>query len=254
MKKLIIIFAVVSMALSGCVAKSKYVELSDQYDAAQKDIAMKQSEIDEQNTQIDKLNAQIVNLEKKIADLNKRAQELAGSQEELERAMAELKALKADAHARAAEMNALLKQFKSLIDAGKLKVQMIDGRLVLQLPTDILFSPGKADLSDEGITAVKEVATVLATMDKRFQVEGHTDNKPIRNKRFKNNWELAAARAQGVVRAMMEAGVPGTSLSGASYGEFMPSDTNETDEGRANNRRINIVLVPDLSKLPGFSK
>ncbi|MBN2340814.1 MAG: OmpA family protein [Deltaproteobacteria bacterium] len=251
MNKLMIVLAVVSIAAVGCVSKSKYVELSDQYDAAQQDIKGKQGQIDD-------LNSKISELEMKIEELTRQASALEGlsqsSSAELKKALAELAALKADADARAAEMNNLLKQFKSLIDAGKLKVQMIDGRLVLQLPTDILFKPGKANLSKEGIEAIKEVATVLATLKKRFQVEGHTDNNPIKNRHFKNNWELAAARAQGVVDAMIEAGVPGESLSAASYGEFMPSDTNDTKEGRGNNRRINIVLVPDLSKLPGFSK
>lgn len=251
MKRLITVLAIVSIATVGCVSKSKYVELNDQYDAAQKDIEGKQAQIDTLNQQISKMQA-------KLDELIQRAKALEGfkqsSAEELQKAMAELAALKADAEARSAQFNDLLKQFKSLIDAGKLKVQMIDGRMVLQLPTDILFKPGKANLSEEGIAAIKEVATVLATLNKRFQVEGHTDNMPIKNKRFKNNWQLAAARAQGVVNAMIESGVPGESLSAASYGEFMPASENDTKEGRANNRRINIVLVPDLSKLPGFNK
>lgn len=251
MKNLIIILAIASIAAAGCVSKSKYVTLSDQYDAAQKSNEEKQ-------TTIDDLNRQIAEATQKVAELTRQAQALEGlkksSSKELQKAMSELAALKADAEARAAQFNELLKQFKSLIDAGKLKVQIIDGRMVLQLPTDILFKPGKANLSEQGVAAIKEVATVLATINKRFQVEGHTDNNPIKNRKFKNNWNLAAARAQGVVDAMIEAGVKGTSLSAASYGEFMPAGTNKTKEGRANNRRINIVLVPDLSKLPGFNK
>jgi chemotaxis protein MotB len=153
-----------------------------------------------------------------------------------------------------AEFRSLLARFQKLIDAGKLKVQIKEGRMVLVLPTDILFPSGSAKLSDDGKTAIREVAGVLATMsDRKFQVEGHTDNVPIRTRRFRSNWELASARALGVVKEMMESGMSGRLLSAASYGDFQPIATNDTAVGKKANRRIDIVLVPDLSTLPGFA-
>ena len=119
----------------------------------------------------------------------------------------------------------------------------------------MLFASGKARLSDEGKQAVQEVTALLVTIpDRRFQVEGHTDNVPIKTSRFPSNWSLAAGRALTVVETMIEAGMPADRVSGASFGEWKPTNDNETDEGRAANRRIEIVVVPDLSSLPGFDE
>ena len=133
--------------------------------------------------------------------------------------------------------------------------KIADGRMVLALPTDVLFASGKAKLSDAGKAAVTEVTAVLVTLHKRrFQVEGHTDNVPIKTPRYPSNWELSAARALGVVKTMLEANMTGALVSAAGFGEFRPVATNDTPEGRGANRRIEIVLVPDLSSLPGFSE
>lgn len=89
---------------------------------------------------------------------------------------------------------------------------------------------------------------------RRVQVEGHTDNVPIHNAQFPSNWELASARALVVVRAMMTAGMSSDAISAASYGEFHPAASNDDATGRATNRRIEVVLQPDLSTLPGFDE
>ena len=130
-----------------------------------------------------------------------------------------------------------------------------DGRMVLALPTDVLFASGKAKLSDAGKAAVTEVTAVLVTLHKRrFQVEGHTDNVPIKTHRYNSNWQLAAARALNVVEAMMEAGMTGARISAAAFGEYRPVAGNDSDAGKAQNRRIEIVMEPDLSSLPGFNE
>ena len=194
-------------------------------------------------------------LELELTQVVKDRTRLEGTAAELTKALADARARKAQAEKRVAEFRNLLAKFKSLIDAGKLKVKIRDGRMVLALPTDVLFSSGKAKLSDEGKQAIADVAQVLATIPgRRFQIEGHTDNIPIKTRKYPSNWELAAARALGVSAAMREAGMPGTGLSAASYGEFRPAGKNETPEGREANRRIEIVLVPDLSSLPGFEE
>ena len=132
-------------------------------------------------------------------------------------------------------------------------MNIVDGRMVLALPSDVLFGSGKAELSEQGRQAITEVASVLATIaDRRFQVEGHTDNMPIRTRRFASNWELASARALTVVAEMIRAGVAPGMVSGASHSEYRPVGDNDDDMGREKNRRIEIVLVPDLSMLPGF--
>jgi chemotaxis protein MotB len=177
------------------------------------------------------------------------------SVEDMKAALSELEARRDTAEQRIAEYQSLLVRFKKLIDAGKLRVKIVDGRMVVALATDVLFSSGSADLSPEGKTAIAEVAAVLATIpDRAFQVEGHTDNVPIKTDKYPSNWELASARAVTVVRTMISAGMATTRVSAASYGEYKPVAGNDTPEGKGSNRRIEIVVVPDLSGLPGFDE
>ena len=84
--------------------------------------------------------------------------------------------------------------------------------------------------------------------------EGHTDDVPIKTAKFPSNWELGAARALVVLRTLEEGGVTPAQLSAATYGENRPTAKNDSDEGRAANRRIEIVVVPDLSDLPGYDE
>lgn len=141
----------------------------------------------------------------------------------------------------------VLSRFRALIDAGRLSVRIDRGRMVIQLPQDILFASGSATISAEGRQTLREVGQVLATIpDRTFQVEGHTDNVPIATERFPSNWELSAARAISVIRVLLDAGVPPENLSGAGYGEYHPVASNDTPEGRRLNRRIEIVMLPNL--------
>jgi chemotaxis protein MotB len=96
------------------------------------------------------------------------------------------------------------------------------------------------------------VASVLAGIpDREFQVEGHTDNVPIATARFPSNWELAAARALSVVHLLQEQGVRPESVSGAAFGEYRPVADNADPAGRRLNRRIEIVMLPNLDVIAG---
>lgn len=186
-----------------------------------------------------------------LADRSK----LKSSVAEMEGALREAAERRAAAESRVKEFKDLLSRFQKLIDAGQLKVKIVDGRMVVVLATDILFASGKAELSDAGKSAIGEVGKVLATIpDRSFQVEGHTDNVPISTDKFPSNWELASARAIIVVKTLTAAGVPATRVSAASFAETHPVADNTSTEGKAANRRIEIVLVPDLSQLPGFDE
>lgn len=195
--------------------------------------------------QLDALNAEKVGL---VMDKSR----LQATEAELKAALADVQKRKAAAEARIQEFRDLLARFKTLIDAGKLKVRIVDGKMVVELATDVLFQSGSAVLSAEGKAAVTEVANVLKTIpDREFQIAGHTDNVPIRTAQYRSNWDLAFDRAHSVLKTMTEAGMPQTSISAASYGEFQPRAPNADDAGRAQNRRIEIIVVPDLSQLPG---
>jgi chemotaxis protein MotB len=149
----------------------------------------------------------------------------------------------------------LVGRFQAMIDAGTLKVKVLHGRLMVELATDILFPPGKATLSKEGKAAITEVAQVLNDIPGRdYQVGGHTDNVPIATERFPSNWHLGAARAIAVSKLLVSAGLAPVRVSAASYSDSRPVDTNRTSEGKANNRRIEIAIVPDLSMMPGYAE
>jgi chemotaxis protein MotB len=177
------------------------------------------------------------------------------SVDEMKSALEELNKRKAEADRRIAEYKNLLSRFQSLIDAGKLKVKIVDGRMVVALASDILFASGSAGLSKDGKASVEEVAAVLASIpDRKFQVEGHTDNVPIKTAQFPSNWELASSRSLTVLKTMVDAGMPAGSVSAASFGDSKPAAANDTPDNKALNRRIEIVVVPDLSTLPGFDE
>jgi chemotaxis protein MotB len=141
-----------------------------------------------------------------------------------------------------------------MIASGQLRVRIQRGRMVVELSENILFDSGKADLKKEGQAALQEVAGVLASIaDRDFQIAGHTDNIPIKSARFPSNWELSTARAVTVARFLASQSVPANRLSAAGYAESQPVASNDTPEGRAQNRRIEIVLMPNLDELPNLS-
>jgi chemotaxis protein MotB len=179
------------------------------------------------------------------ADNARTAADLDASHAELD----QIKNKQADAEKRVAE---LTEKFRKLIDSGKLQIVMRHGRMIVKLPAEILFSSGSDELSTDGKGALREVAGVLKTMkDKRFMVAGHTDNVPlVPPSPFKNNWELSTSRAVKVLGELVSAGMSPARLSATGYSEYEPVRENSTEAGRRENRRIEIVLLPDLRDLP----
>jgi chemotaxis protein MotB len=112
----------------------------------------------------------------------------------------------------------------------------------------ILFDSGSAAIKQNGKEVLARVAEILSSIhDKQIRIEGHTDNVqigPALAEKFPTNWELSTARSTTVVRYLQKQGVDPTFLSAAGYSEYSPVDANETEEGRARNRRIEIVLIP----------
>jgi chemotaxis protein MotB len=251
----------------GCVTKGKYEKLEKDFEQYRMDSEARDSRHQEAFAALEatmqatrdqfmaeeaRLKALIDQLNTEKVGLVQDKTRMKAAEEELQRALRELQARKAQVEARVAEYRSLLARFKTLIDSGKLRVRISNGKMVVELATDVLFPSGSAQLSSEGRQAVMEVARVLATIPEReFQIEGHTDNVPIRTKQFPSNWELAYARANSVLYAMIEAGMPPGRISAASAGEFRPRVQNLDDATRAQNRRIEIIVVPDLSLLPG---
>ncbi len=188
------------------------------------------------------------------ANLDKLVKGYTGEINAMEAALAEAAAREARAAKRLSEYNSMLKQLKSMIDSGKLKVRIVRNKMVIELPEAVLFASGSAKLKTEGVRVLAELGPVLASIKGReFQVGGHTDNKPIKTKRFPSNWELSGARAIDVGQLLIEYGVPSTRVSAAAYADTQPVADNDTPEGRALNRRIEIALQPNLDELPDLS-
>lgn len=170
----------------------------------------------------------------------------------------ELRAEHAEAEKRLAAFKSLTEKFQKMIDSGKLQIILRHGRMVVKLPASVLFASGSAELSKEGKDALHQVANVLRQVpDRRFMIAGHTDNMPIDPKAvppspFKNNLELSAARAVTVAQQLATSGMNRSRLIAAGYAEHEPVRENTTEAGRQENRRIEIVLMPNVTELaPG---
>jgi chemotaxis protein MotB len=212
--------------------------------------------------------AKLAEAEKKLAEAQKRSDELnkllQGTAEDkdkldklLQSSNAQLEDLakqKAAAEARAATYKSLTDRLRSMIDSGKLSVRIRKGRMLISLPNDVLFDSGSAVLKRAGQDAVAQVAQALAAFsDRQFLVAGHTDDKPIRSARFPSNWELSTERAVVVTRFLISKGMKPDSLGAVGYGEFDPVASNDSEDHRRQNRRIEIQLQPNLSELPSMA-
>lgn len=235
----------------GCVSAKKYKDLEGQYGETQKSLTDSQGKVVELQTE-----NQI--LQNKLGASSVDRNKLQSNIDEMKKAMSEMNARKKETEKRMKEYQDLVSKFRGLIDTGKLSVKIVDGRMVVVLGSDILFPSGSAQLSDEGIKSIREITSVLIQISdqtsRKFQIEGHTDNIPIKTAKFPSNWELAAGRALTVVNTMIEGGLAKERISAATFADSRPISDNGTAEGRKHNRRIEIVVVPDLSQMPGFDE
>lgn len=203
--------------------------------------------------QIKTLQGKIAELEREIADRDQRIDALEKDKSAM---TTELDALRGEQARRKAELDTyrqLFAKLKKLIDAGTIKVSFRKGRMIVELASAILFDSGKTELKPAGKTALDEIVTALQSVnDRDFLVAGHTDTDPIKTKRFKSNWDLSTARAVEVVNYMITKGFPAAHLGAAGFAESDPVASNDNPDGKAQNRRIEIVLMPDLGELKGI--
>ncbi len=240
------------LLLTNCVSKSKYETLEKDRDAQVGDLTEKLKNAEKSAAD---RGAQNASLEEKLIATTKDRGQLKANLEDMKKAMAEMAARQAEEQKRIAEFKDLTNRFKALTDAGTLKIKIVEGRMVVVLGSDVLFSSGSAKLSGEGLKAIKDVTAKLNEIpDKKYQIEGHTDNVPISSASFPSNWELASARALTVVKSMIDNGMRPYRISAASFGDTKPVQPNDSSAGKAANRRIEIVIVPDLSTLPGYEE
>lgn len=142
---------------------------------------------------------------------------------------------------------ALEKETIQIPELKGLSVFELRGEIVLRLPERLMFDVGEARVHEDGRKALATISAVLATRNVRIRIEGHTDSKPINTARFPSNWDLSTARAVAVVAWFLELKqIEPAMLSAAGYAEHHPIADNATAEGRALNRRVDIILVTGL--------
>jgi chemotaxis protein MotB len=245
MRKRLTIVAALALGLGACGISV------DKHNAALRDLQQCKTTLAETRnalagtqSQRDDLQAQLSSLE---GDKDALARRLGASEGEL----TDLRKARKRAEERTHTYRQLLARLKAMIDSGKLKVHIREGRMIVQLADKILFDPGKVKLKSVGRAALGELAAALRDIgDRDFLVAGHTDNVPIKTRRFRSNWELSSARAVEVVKFLQGQGVDPRHLGAAGFSQFDPMGDNSTALGRRSNRRIEIILMPKLEELP----
>ena len=141
----------------------------------------------------------------------------------------------------------LVADLESEVASGQIEIEQLREGLRLNLSDEILFASGSAELEEQGRQVLRKLARKLLEIEYRVEVQGHTDDLPIRRaltRRYPTNWELAGARAARVARELEAVGVNAQRLTAVSYADHRPVAPNDTPEGRSRNRRIEIRLLP----------
>ena len=208
--------------------------------------------------EIAKLQKQASELEANTARIAKEREQLRQEQSQLAATLEQERLAKEEEITRLTRtQEELSKSLQDEISKGNITIQQVRDRLTINMVDRVLFDSGQAQVKPAGVKVLKQVGDVLKTVtDKQIRIEGHTDNVPISSKlqdRFKTNWELSTARATTVVRYLIDqGGVDRQYLSAVGYADTHPIASNDSEEGRSSNRRIEIVLYPkDLKEIAG---
>jgi chemotaxis protein MotB len=239
----------------GCVTRGTFDAMEAQRDALAGDKQRLEQRVRMLEASTESLDAERVALIEQLESLQQAHDQLDGDVRRLrdaERTLSEnLSQREAELATRTQEVDQLRGTYEGLVSdlesevaAGQIAIQQLRDGLRLDLQEDVLFASGSADVNQRGRSVLGKVAERVKEVPHRVEVGGHTDDVPIRTPRFASNWELASARATGVVRILAGGGIEPARLSAVSFGEFAPVAGNDTPQGRARNRRIEITLKP----------
>lgn len=205
---------------------------------------------------LDTCQEQLAVVGREAADLRSRVADLESIRDQLQRTSTELQQQVAEKEKELAALRStqdeLLEGLKQEIADRQVQVERVRDQLRVDMVDEILFDSGEAELKPAGVAVIRKVGAILKkAANRRIEVQGHTDNVPIRGalaKRFPTNWELSAARATNVARFLQdEASLDPGKLSASAFSEYKPKASNDTEEGRRQNRRIEILLGPLLA-------
>ena len=245
------------------ILQDKYDELSDTYDLlTSKSSRYMSDKAKETKKLLEQLEQAQSELFAKEDELNKLSNSLDAKEEELKIAQEELEARSV----RVTELETIINKKDSMVTALKksiskaliglegegLTIEKRNGKVYISLEEDLLFASGKYVVNSGGVTALNKLATALSTQtDLEILVEGHTDNIPLSGTGLvKDNWDLSVMRATNVVKVLTKnQSLNPLQLTAAGRAEFVPIASNETKQGRSSNRRIEMILSPNLDDL-----
>lgn len=256
-RKVIVPLLIIGINATACVSNKKYNEataslagarrqnkdLNENIDNLKERLSLMEAANSSAAAEIDAKNS---SLEAKQSELNDNALRLTEQQEKLKNLQAIIDNQKQQSAALRNKMAEALKGFGS----DQLTVTQKDGKVYVSMQESLLFPSGSAVINTEGKNALSKLAGVLnSNPDININVEGHTDSIPIKIK-FEDNWALSVARATSIVRILTkEYSVNPLRIIASGRSEFLPIASNESAEGRAQNRRTEIILEPKLDAL-----
>jgi chemotaxis protein MotB len=190
----------------------------------------------------DELSSELAEIRQKSSDLEKENNRLLEETANLQKAKAE------EAQKTSRTYEEMLDKMKNEISQGQVTISELKGKLTVNMVDAILFDSGKTEVKPAGREVLQKLIDILGTVkDKTIRIEGHTDNVQISDsleKKYPTNWELSSARAINVTRYLQQQGIDPLVLSAVAYGEYHPVAANNSEEGKAKNRRIEIILAP----------
>jgi len=244
-------------AFTGCVPK-RYLTASQLYvRQLQNDSASKANQISDLQGKIAGLQNDISNLNGQVANLSRangdKQNQLENSRQTLAAQQARLQQLQSLLDAQKQKSEEIRKKMADALsgfNSNELTVTQKNGKVYVSLQENLLFPSGSAVVSDKGVDALSKLAAVLnLNPDIQIDVEGHTDSIPIKIK-FQDNWDLSTARANSIVRILVNKyNVSPLNVIASGHSQYDPVAPNSTPEGRAQNRRTDIILSPKLDEL-----
>ncbi len=245
------IVVVLLFALASCGTSKKLKEAQDQIAKLQSDSVACTNSLSNCNSKVADLNSQVASLSAQNASLSKDAAAYRQLKEDMRMQRDQLNAALAEQGTSLREIREkLITGLSALVDSG-IDVTFKGGLLYVDLPEKLLFKEGSATLSPKFKEALSPLASVVNNYPKvQIYVVGHTDTLKIHTAKFQDNWTLSTERANSIVRVLRDDfNVDPARLLAGGRSKYNPVASNDTKEGRAMNRRIQIILNPDLTKL-----
>ena len=238
---------ILALALGSCVSQKKFTALEQEKNALAQSLSnleekvnMLEGEKNQLSADKDELSKKLGMVEDQLGDTEKK---VAAVNKNVEDKQSQINMLRD-------EMSAAFSNVEKAVSESGQRITEIEDMLYLDLDNPINFRTGSSRLSKEDTETLEELADMLKkSPGMNLIIEGHTDDRPINNARFKDNWDLSVARSVAIVRELIDMGVDPKQLTAAGKAEFMPKEAGESAEAREANRRSEVIILPQIGRL-----